>query len=106
MDRAIDKLLAHEADASAGNRQGAAPLHCWAWEGNLEMVALLLDHGADADAKDAAGMTAFAWGGGHKEVRDLLKKHMAEDTGSGGRGGPDGEASVGQPISMSRLLWP
>ena len=60
----------------------------------------------DADATDAAGLTPYAWGGGHREVRHLLWEHMAEDTGSGGRGRSDGEASAGRIVPKNQLLWP
>jgi ankyrin repeat protein len=40
-------------------------------EGSLEMAALLLQHGADMEAKDKAGMTALAWAAGRPEKLTL-----------------------------------
>jgi ankyrin repeat protein len=50
-------------------------------EGQLEVVQLLLDRGADPSLEDADGDTAlsFAREKGHLEVADLLKDSGATD---------------------------
>lgn len=42
----IDKSLAHARD-----RDGSTPLHCAAWKGHAALAKVLLDAGADANAK-------------------------------------------------------
>ena len=51
------------------------PLMGAAANGYLDVVKLLLDHGAEADAKDHLGKTAFDRAGGRhaQEIRDLLR---------------------------------
>ncbi|HWB58001.1 MAG TPA: ankyrin repeat domain-containing protein [Chthoniobacteraceae bacterium] len=51
-----------------------------AGEGHIEMVKLLLEHGADINAKDGQGMTPLAWAAynGHDDVCALLLEHGAD----------------------------
>src|SRR5947207_4014133 len=42
-----DRLLVEARDSD-----GSTPLHCAAWKGHSEVVALLLDHGADVNARN------------------------------------------------------
>jgi ankyrin repeat protein len=51
------RVLAAGADVNAG-AQAASPIHGAVMGKNVEMVKLLLDHGADAAAKDYAGRDA------------------------------------------------
>jgi ankyrin repeat protein len=55
------------------------PLHRAASTGNAAVVALLLAHGARADALDTAGNSAMqaARAGGHDAVVTLLTSHAA-----------------------------
>ncbi|RDD34218.1 ankyrin repeat protein [Wolbachia endosymbiont of Cylisticus convexus] len=62
------------------DEQGNTPLHTAAWEGNLEVVKLLLKHGADVHAENFERKTPLhfaAWEGGLKVVK-LLLKHRAD----------------------------
>jgi peptidoglycan/LPS O-acetylase OafA/YrhL len=53
-DAAVQLLLARGAQVNAGNRDGSTPLHCAAFLGRHELAAVLLDHGADARARNHA----------------------------------------------------
>jgi len=57
-----------------------SPLGEAAGEGHLEMVTLLLDHGADINARDGDGMTALCWAGysGKDDVCQLLVQRGAD----------------------------
>ncbi len=46
------------------------PLHLASVEGNSEVVRLLLDHGANADAEDKRGRTTFQVAFGEWKGRD------------------------------------
>ncbi len=53
-----------------------------AGEGHLQICELLLDHGADINAKDSEGMTPLCWGAysGHDDVCTLLVQRGADLT--------------------------
>jgi ankyrin repeat protein len=55
-------------------------LQCASFNGALEAVRLLLEHGADVEKKDIYGQTALqvAAEEGHDEVVELLRKHGAK----------------------------
>ncbi len=64
-------------------KESRGPLGDAAGEGRLEMVALLLDHGADINARDGkgnSGMTPLCWAAysGQDEVCQLLVKRGAD----------------------------
>jgi ankyrin repeat protein len=54
-----ERLLAAGADASVKQQGGWTPLHAAAANGNLELIQLLLRHGAEPCAKNDDGKTAF-----------------------------------------------
>lgn len=56
--RAAEMLIAHGADANAlSRRDGRRPLHWVAWRGYpLQLAVLLIDRGADIDARDERGL--------------------------------------------------
>jgi hypothetical protein len=53
----VDRLLKHGADANRIHPVYSTPLHFCAAYGKVELLQLLLDHGADATARDAEGQT-------------------------------------------------
>jgi ankyrin repeat protein len=59
---------------------GDFPLHGAAQNGQLEMVKLLLAHGADVNA-NASGKTplAIVFEKGHHEVASLLRQHGGKE---------------------------
>ncbi len=69
-------LIEAGADVNAVQQDGATPLHEAAAIGNLALVQLLLEHGADASARDAKqrDAAAFAHEGGHTAIVELLAR--------------------------------
>ena len=77
-------LLQYKADASRVGKNGWLPLHLAARRGNVEMVQILLDAGADPaqtfkvpNKKHSAGSTAYdvAVDNNRDDAAALLKKH-------------------------------
>jgi ankyrin repeat protein len=69
-------LIAAGADVNAVQQDGVTPIHEAAAIGNVELVQLLLDHGADPLTRDDKQRAAvdFAREGGHTAVVELLHK--------------------------------
>lgn len=65
----MDRLVAY-VDAE----DGTTPLHHAAWHGHVDVVRLLLQHGARPQAQNADGSTPLHWAAmnGHPEVARLL----------------------------------
>ena len=75
---AVKQHLAAGTDVNAkGPNAGLTPLHRAAYYGLKEIVELLLDKGADVNAKDDGGDTPLdvAMLGNDKETADLIRKH-------------------------------
>ena len=53
----VQALLEYGADPNARGPDGRAALHLAAQSGNLDLIAVLLAHGADANVVDEAGTT-------------------------------------------------
>lgn len=68
-------MVEHSADVNARQAQDFTPLHAAADNGQLDMVALLLAHGADPGARMAPGKTPadFARERGHTAVAEALE---------------------------------
>lgn len=73
-------MLARGAEVNAG-AGGNTPLHAAAGFGWPELVALLLDHGADLSAKDYEGKTPLATAikNGHEDIAQLLRQRGATE---------------------------
>ena len=46
-----------------------------------EVVELLLEHGADVNAKDNHGQTALEYARGYEDVAEILRKYGAKEKG-------------------------
>ena len=69
------RVLLRNSDVNARDKRGTTPLMYAAAIGSLEAVKLLVDAGADANAKNAFDATALMWAAGNIEkVRLLLSK--------------------------------
>ena len=78
---AVKQHLADGVDVNAGNVFGTTPLHFAAWVGHKEIVELLIENGANLNAKIVSGpiqgstpldlATLF----NRSEIADLLRKH-------------------------------
>ena len=56
----VRELIAQGADVNVRNTKGQSALHCAAKAGFVDIVAVLLEHGARVDAEDDAGETPLA----------------------------------------------
>jgi len=79
--RIAELLLAHGAKVDARDGDGLTPLHIAAVSGHADLAGLLLDRGADREARDTgSGATplfqAGAWG--RKTVVELLLQRGAD----------------------------
>ena len=66
-EEAAGILLAAGGDVNTTNEGDYTALHCAAFSGLSEVVELLVTHGADIDARDWRGRTAFRLAEGAKQ---------------------------------------
>ena len=59
-----------------GGLYDCTPLHVAAWQGNTEIVKLLLEHGADAEESNCDGKPGLLWAVkyGYPEIEQMLRK--------------------------------
>ncbi len=80
----VKELLAQDASLiSARDADGSTPLHCATWKGHLNVVELLLSHGANVNAKnnnDHWGTTPLhaAAHANQRAIAELLIAHGAD----------------------------
>lgn len=81
----IRLLLAHGANAqiraTRGNAKAKTPLHAAARSGNDACLSLLLEHGAQLEARDAEGLTPLFLAAGFNDGNNcltLLLEHGAD----------------------------
>ena len=80
----VRMFLEHGADIDATNEEDrSTPLGVAAREGDADLVALLLERGADPKAAGAAWAMPLAWAQrrGHAEIAELLRGRGAADSG-------------------------
>lgn len=57
-----DKILGKGAvDVNAGDETGLTPLQCAAWKNRVDMIDMLMAHGAELEAQNIHGYTALHW---------------------------------------------
>jgi ankyrin repeat protein len=77
----IEFLLSKGADINAkDNAVDGTPLHYASMNGYINIVRFLIDKGADVTCQGKDGVTALSLAEheGHKDIADLLRKHMKE----------------------------
>jgi ankyrin repeat protein len=81
---AVPVLLAHGADVSATDVQGADALLAAALQGDANVIAALLKHGAEPFQARAGGLTpvAAAEAAGHADIARILRAAPPESTTS------------------------
>ena len=76
----VDLFLKQGADVNTKDPEHEITALIYAAEsGYLEVVRLLLDHGAEIHARDWASRTALICAGGYPEIEALLKQRGAEE---------------------------
>ena len=83
ISRNVELLLAADADTSL-NTNGVSPLHLAAFSGNMELIKVFANRGANWDIQDADGLTPelVAWESGHRDVAIFLKEKVSARHGN------------------------
>mmetsp|Transcript_7735 Transcript_7735/g.11747 ORF Transcript_7735/g.11747 Transcript_7735/m.11747 type:complete len:312 (+) Transcript_7735:1-936(+) len=97
----VRQLLDFKCDAEAPNDDGRTCLHVAAAVGNLAIIELLLERGANPDAKDNSGFTPkfMAVRNGHSSCAASLHKHR----GSLGLSVEDAAAQLNNAVRHSKM---
>lgn len=104
---AIDALIAAKADSNVKDRQGRTPL--WSGvESDLEVVKILVDKGADVNARDLINSTPLLWAAGFgkpETVAFLISKGAdVKATDDNGWTPLIWAAGLGQPMTVDILV--
>ena len=83
---AVGKLLSEGANANAKDEEGTPALMQCVVYAETECMKLLLDRGADPNARNAAGATALIWAAGDAAKVKLLLARNADVNASSGPG--------------------
>jgi ankyrin repeat protein len=103
----VELLLARKADVNAADRNGLTPLHYATLANNQGVVKSLLNHGANANAKDnKVGDTPLilAAAEGYREVAELLLAHGADVNLADNKGTPLAWAEHTNHADIAKLL--
>ena len=79
----LEHLLCYGADMNSHNASGNTPLHVCAVNNQESCARTLLFRGADKEALNYAGQTAYqvAVIAGNLELGEVIKKHRVDDVG-------------------------
>ncbi|XP_042874440.1 ankyrin-3-like isoform X2 [Penaeus japonicus] len=105
----VIELIAEGFDVNTvfqeGTNKGMTPLHLASWGGHSEVITVLLEHGADGNAKTAEGMTAMhlASMGGHVSSMETLATKC--DFGSTNRDGKSALHLAAEYGNMDAVRW-
>jgi hypothetical protein len=97
-------LIESGVRVDAANYDGRTALHLAAGRGNVEMVELLLSHGADSSLKDRHGRDALddAIDGGHARIESILRARATPAPAPAPA--PDGTAQPAQRAAGDRAV--
>lgn len=86
----IVSLLIEKGDVNAINRNGETPLHNACWTGQIEIVQVLIDYGANTNMQNDHGETPLHWAArmGYANIVKLLLEVGADPTVQGTSGRP------------------
>ncbi|MFZ4733515.1 MAG: acyltransferase family protein [Pirellulales bacterium] len=71
-DEVVRRLITAGADVAAGDRQGNTALHSAAFMGRTDLAQVLLDHGADPQARNATGVRPVESSDANRTTTDFL----------------------------------
>ncbi|AQK96969.1 Potassium channel AKT1 [Zea mays] len=75
----LENIIRYGGNVNSSMKDGTTPLHRAVCDGNVQMVELLLEHGADIDKQDNNGWSARALADqqGHDDIQSLFRSRKA-----------------------------